>query len=354
MISMASSRHASLLAEQVERQRIGSEVDLDAPVTALFWCRDHAAFTLGDGSAVFSDASLRDQEQHSVHTTAILCAVPTPDGRGVITGGDDGAVRWTQPGAGTETVADIGRGWVDHVASASWGGIAWSENRKAACRLIDGTVIHLDLPSSCGGLAFAPKGQRLAVAHYGGVMVWSPSIKGASPMSLSWGGSHIGVSWSPDVRFLLSSMQENALHGWRLSDKANMHMGSYPTKPRSLSWSRSGKLLATSGSQGAIVWPFKGKEGPMGQQAEEFARQESLTTAVAFHPKRDLLAVGHTTGLITLVNLADREELVLRGDENGAIDHLAWSGGGRHLAYASLTGFCGIMEMEDLIRERIQ
>ncbi len=351
---MASSSQASLRAGQAERQRIGNEVDLDAPVTALFWCADQAAFALGDGSVLFSDSSLQDQIRQSVHDGAILAAAPAPDLHGLITGGDDGAVRRILPEAEPETVAEIGRGWVDHVASAPWGAIAWAESRAAACMLSDGKIVRLDLPTSCGGLAFAPKGQRLAVAHYGGVKLWSLSIKGASPVNLPWGGSHIGVSWSPDARFLLTPMQENALHGWRLGDKANMHMGGYPAKPRSLSWSKNGKLLATSGSHGALVWPFKGKDGPMGERAEEFAPEESLSTVVAFHPKRDLLAIGYVTGLIKLVNLADGQALILRASQDGAVDHLAWSAGGRHLAYASLTGFCGIMEMENFIRERIR
>jgi WD40 repeat protein len=245
-------------------------------------------------------------------------------------------------------VADAGRGWVEHVAAAPWGAIAWAESRAAACMLPDRTLLRLELPSSCGGLAFAPKGQRLAVAHYGGVKLWSPS------QSLHWGGSHIGATWSPDARFLLTPMQESALHGWRLSDKANMHMGGYPANARSLSWSRNGRLLATSGSQGALVWPFKGKDGPISQQADEFARQRSLTTAVAFHPKRDLLAVGYANGLVTLVNIVSGRALVLRRGDDGAIDHLTWSLDGRHLAYASIEGFCGITELEGLIHERLQ
>lgn len=354
MMPMASSRYTSLRGEHVESPRIGSEADLDAPVTALFWCAGGAAFALGDGSVLFGDPSLRGQTRIPAHDGAILAAAPTPDLLGLITGGDDGRVCRIVPGTDPETVANAGRGWVEHVASAPWGAIAWAVNRAMACMLPDRTLLHLDLPSSCGGLAFAPKGQRLAVAHYGGVTLWSPSIKGAPSQSLVWGGSHIGVTWSPDARFLLTPMQESALHGWRLSDKTSMHMGGYPAKPRSLSWSRNGRLLATSGNQGALVWPFKGKDGPMGEQADEFARERSLTTAVAFHPKRDLLAIGYANGLLTLVDIANDRALILRRGEDGAIDHLAWGPDGSHLAYASIQGFCGIMEMEGFIRERFQ
>jgi hypothetical protein len=38
-------------------------------------------------------------------------------------------------------------------------------------------------------LAFAPKGVRLAVAHYNGVSLWFPNAQ-AAPEMLEWKGSH--------------------------------------------------------------------------------------------------------------------------------------------------------------------
>ena len=67
------------------------------------------------------------------------------------------------------------------------------------------------------GLAFLPKGYRLAAAHYNGVSLWFPNAD-ATPQLLEWKGSHLDATVSPDGRFLVTSMQENALHGWRLAD----------------------------------------------------------------------------------------------------------------------------------------
>ena len=41
-----------------------------------------------------------------------------------------------------------------------------------------------------GGLAFFPKGFRLAVAHYNGATLWFPNVK-AEPECLVWKGSHL-------------------------------------------------------------------------------------------------------------------------------------------------------------------
>ena len=62
---------------------------------------------------------------------------------------------------------------------------------------------------------FQPKGYRLAATHYNGATLWFPKVEGA-PQTLEWKGAHLDATFSPDGRFLVTSMQENALHGWRL------------------------------------------------------------------------------------------------------------------------------------------
>ena len=75
------------------------------------------------------------------------------------------------------------------------------------------------------GLAFAPKGFRLAIAHYNGVTLWFPNAS-ATPEKLEWKGSHLSVAFSPDGKFLVTAMQEPTLHGWRLAGRpAHAHVG---------------------------------------------------------------------------------------------------------------------------------
>ena len=122
----------------------------------------------------------------------------------------------------------------------------------------------LELSSAARGITFAPKGFRLAVAHYNGATLWFPNTE-AKPEFLEWKGSHLDITWAPDARFLVTSMHENALHGRRLvPDKGNMRMSGYPSKTRSLSWSSDGKWLATSGPVA-----FGSKEGPTGKPPRE-------------------------------------------------------------------------------------
>ena len=70
---------------------------------------------------------------------------------------------------------------------------------------------------------------------------------------------------SRDGRFLISAMQEPMLHGWRLSDRKDMQMSGYAARVRSFAFTADDKLLATSGANQLILWPFHGKDGPMGR-----------------------------------------------------------------------------------------
>ena len=86
---------------------------------------------------------------------------------------------------GTSVIAvDSGRRWIDHVAIAPDGAVAWSAGKQAFARAAKGLERSLDVPSTVGGLDFTPKGYRLAVAHYNGVTLWFPNAE-AEP-ELEW------------------------------------------------------------------------------------------------------------------------------------------------------------------------
>ena len=174
---------------------------------------------------------------------------------------------------------------------------AWSAGKQVSARDETGAVKIWSAPTTARGLAFQPKGYRLAATHYNGVTLWFPKVEGA-PQTLEWKGAHLDATFSPDGRFLVSSMQENALHGWRLADSRNMRMTGYPGKTRSLSWSHDGAWLATSGADAAIVWPFKDKDGPMGKAPRECGVREARVTKVAFHPRALVVAIGYADGLL--------------------------------------------------------
>jgi WD40 repeat protein len=317
------------------------EFPLGAFVVEAAFLGDVAAFALGDGTVRLATGPAA--ETVAVHSGAILVAAPTRDGR-LLTGGDDGWAALTDAAGKVERIAERPKKWIDHVAAGPSGAIAFASGRQAFVKLGDGRERTFDHPRAVGGLAFAPKGLRLAVARYDGVTLWWAGTE-AEPVMLEWKGAHLGVSFSPDGRNVVTTMQENALHGWRLDDGKDMRMSGYPAKPRSLSWSVKGRHLASSGANAAILWPFHFKDGPLGKPPLQLGAREALVTRVACHPREELVAIGYQDGMIMAVRFADAEEALLRRSGAGPISAFAWDEQGARLAFGTEEGAAGIIDI---------
>ena len=315
----------------------------DAQVTAAVFDGTGAIFALGDGSVRFEGG-----EFSAAHDGAILCAVAHPSGEGVITGGDDGRLIWHRRGdAGVLATSAKGQ-WIDAVdASAESGLIAFSAGKTLTVIDAKDAGFRRDFQHerTVSGVAFEPKGRRIATSTYGGAALWFARIAEQKPTFLKWAGSHTAVTFSPDGAFVVTAMQDAQLHGWRLKDQKNLRMGGYPSKVRSMSFLSNGQLLATSGAQGAVLWPFIGANGPMGREATEIGFDEgSLVALVASRPKHGLLAAGLNDGRVWLADPAGQGLNFLKADRGAPITALAMSADATRVAWADEDGNAGVAE----------
>ncbi|MGZ3281680.1 MAG: WD40 repeat domain-containing protein [Xanthobacteraceae bacterium] len=323
----------------VERTR---PVKADAPVVAAHFLGTTTVFVRGEETLLLVPKT-GDARTAAVHGGAILCS--TADADRIVTGGDDGKVVSSGAQGESAVVATDGkRRWIDRVAVGPNGAVAWSAGKQAFARSGKGPERMLDVPSTVGGLAFAPKGVRLAIAHYNGVTLWFPNAQ-SEPETLEWKGSHLAVRMSPDGRFVVTSMQEATLHGWRLADRKDMRMSGYGARVRSLDWTVGGKWLATSGSTQLILWPFQAKDGPMGKTPRILAPAEAQVEVVACHPKQEVVAVGYADGLVLLVRVDDGAEVLARRPSGAPVTALAWSATGSALAFGTEDGEGGVIDL---------
>lgn len=275
----------------------------------------------------------------------LLCAAPAQDGRSLVTGGEDGKVCRLESDGGFSVIHEAGKRWIDKIATGPQGVVAIGSGRFGAVIFSDGTSREISVERTIEGLAFAPKGMRLAIAQYDGVDLKWVNTKAPSQF-LEWKGAHTGVVFSPDGKYVVSTMQENALHGWRLTDNKHMQMRGYPAKTASTSWSPKGKWLATSGAPAAIVWPFFGKEGPMGKAPKELgAMGKTLVTHVCCHPAADMLAIGYENGMIMAASIEGEKIVSLRSGGEGAICAMGWDKAGGRLAFGSEDGEAGVVDV---------
>jgi WD40 repeat protein len=316
----------------------------DAYVTsARFDAEGRAVFALGDGAVRFEGG-----EAVEAHDGAILAAAVHPSGDGLVTGGDDGRLVWSRS-SGAEEIAKIPGRWIDAVAASPESRlIAFSAGRDlhvrdAADPAFARTFTH---EKSVSDIAFDPKGRRLAVATYGGAWLWYARIADQKPAKLAWAGSHVTLAWSPDGKFLISAMQENQLHGWRVADEKNMRMGGYPAKVKSLAFLAKGNLLATAGANGVVVWPFAGSTGPMGKQAAEIGYDEAaMVVRVAGAPQLPWVAAGLDDGRVWACDLTGQKLIPLKAEKGAPISALAITSDAKRVAWGCEDGNAGVADV---------
>jgi WD40 repeat protein len=322
------------LADRVRRS------DAGATIVGVHCLGRTPVFVLGEEALLF--AADDGERRVKVHGGGILASAC--DGKRIVTGGDDGRVVTTSmSGESAEIAADDKNRWIDQIALGPDNAIAFSAGKTAHVITGKGDKRTLDAPSTVAGLAFAPKGFRLALAHYNGVTFWFPNAAGAKPELFEWKGSHLAVTISRDGRFIVTAMQEPTLHGWRVVDRKDMRMSGYSARVRSLSWTADGGFLATSGSEQLILWPFDGKDGPMGRQPKLLARSEARCVQVACHPKQPVAAVGYADGTVWLVRVDDGALIEVRAADGQPVTALGWSSDGQVLGFGTESGEAGVL-----------
>ena len=304
-------------------QEEGQVIRSGAYVVAAMALGDRVITAHGDGRLrVFQGDAV--PREIGAHRGAVL-AMAADSQSSVITGGDDGRLLRVGVDGAVEELADFGSSWVDCVAAHSGAGLRACSVRKVVhVWRDDGEYETLEHPSTAGGLAFDTQGQRLAVAHYGGATLWERGAQGWESRSLEWAGSHIGITWSPDGEFVVTIMQENALHGWRLRDNAHMRMSGYPTKPRAMRWAGETPHLVTAGADQVVCWPFDAA-GPMGRVPLCVAHGgEQMATEVLDLPGQPAVLAGFQDGAVLLSELADKTQtIVVRGSTGVEVTAMA-------------------------------
>ncbi len=322
----------------------GRRLALGAGATAAHWIGEEACFALGDG-AIFFAASEGETRRVTAHNGVILSAALHPDGKRLVTGGDDGRLNLVTTDGAVATLAEFPK-WIDHVATAPVTGVIVAGVGKDAIVFRGDKETHrYTQPTSIGGLAIDSKGRRLVATHYNGATLRYVLTAEDKGTLLTWAGSHLAVTISPDADYVVTGMQENALHGWRLPEKTDLRMDGYPAKTRSFSWDKRGRWLATSGANAAIVWPFVGKLGPQSKAPLQLGERDALVTAVAFHPSEEMLAIGYTDGAALLARLTDNAIMELDEPGEGAVTAFAWSANGKRIAIGDDAGRGAIVEV---------
>ncbi|HEU5470443.1 MAG TPA: hypothetical protein VFV67_07305 [Actinophytocola sp.] len=274
-----------------------------------------------------------------------LCVGFSPDGRRLVTSGDDGTVRIWQP-------PQDGQAWPEPVVLHGHTNKVWSsmfspDGRSVASGSYDGTVRVWPLDGGepvvlrghrgeVSEIAFAPDGRTLASAGEDGVRVWDLA-GGTEPVLLTgFTGKPYSVAFSPDGRYLAASgHSDGVLQVWdraRLRDPVVVR--AEPGSQGHLSFSPDGSLLVSSSTDGAVrIWD------PTGQRPTvELPGHQGRSLTSAFGPDGHMVASGGQDGKVRVHGPESSANAVELHGHRGEVWSVAFSPDGRRVASVGTDG----------------
>jgi WD40 repeat protein len=279
------------------------------------------------------------------------------------TGGQDGAVKFWDATAGQHTAtAVLGHGWIEHLqwmprsvdAGPSPGSRPGGETsphlfaaagRTLAALRPDASLAHTfkPAPKTISALAAQPAGGCIAVAYFGGVVLWD-AADFIAQKELPYANAIHALVWSPDNKWLVSGNQDPSVHLWIPEQDVELHMSGYETKVKFLSFDHTSRWLATSGGREACVWDCTGA-GPEGREPAMLPH-EAPVCAVKFQNAHGLLATASQDGVVQLWSPERRQPLRATVRMPGAATKLAWSPDDEYLAIGSEKGMVYVLRCE--------
>jgi WD40 repeat protein len=240
------------------------------------------------------------------HTRAVLCLACSPDGRLLVSAGQDDAVRLWQLSSGAELrAAHTAANWRTlaispdgrQLAAGSW------EQSVLLCSVEQFTLINSleDLSAEVWSLAYAPDGHALALGQGDGIVRIQRFQPSARPLLLRghrWPVT--GLAFTRDVRTLISASHDGTLRIWdahwgqeRLVHECGVWLHSLALAPG------DGTLAVGTEDGRILLW-----SPPEERQHAELAGHRGPVSRLAFTPDGHWLLSSGEDGLVQLWDAA--------------------------------------------------
>jgi WD40 repeat protein len=161
-----------------------------------------------------------------------------------------------------------------------------------------------------------------------------------------WGGASLQVRWSNDGRWLATADQTASVHVYDIPKDNPLNMEGFESKVRALAFSADGKRLATAGSPVVTVWPCASAKGPDGARPIQVDGSESEVLALDFSPATGQLATGDGEGTLLVVTFEKGQFRRKRARLGTGISALAWHPTKPLLAVGHASGLVTWLSME--------
>ena len=212
---------------------------------------------------------------------------PASDGERLVTGGDDGRVAVTgRDGRRSELADDRRAAGSTRSRSTRAARVAWCAGKNVTARDDKGREKTFEAPSTARGLAFAPKGYRLAMSHYNGVTLWFPNLDAPARAARMEGLA--SRRHAVAGRALPRHLDAGERAAW-LAPAAGQGPHAHVRLPGEDALLSHGRMTATGWRPPAPTPPSSGpssrRRGRWARRRANAASAPAKVTRVAFHPK---------------------------------------------------------------------
>ncbi|WP_299848470.1 WD40 repeat domain-containing protein [uncultured Roseovarius sp.] len=198
--------------------------------------------------------------------------------------------------------------------------------------------IHLDHEVTCQ--AFSQDGRTLAAWGASTLSLISLRDLDATPRSIDCAGGVTEISWQKSGAHLACACSDESLCIVDVHGGTSQRVEGFPSPVRNAAFSENGNALVASGAFRLVGWDAR-------DLPQDDAPGTPLTTGkpgfvvlnvIAAHPKRNIVATGYASGLVTLASVGTPQDMMLHQERDTEVSSLYWSKTGEHLAIGFTSG----------------
>jgi WD40 repeat protein len=274
----------------------------------------------------------------------------------VLTGGEDGFLRrWSVNSDATTWEFSFGKGWVEALATTGTGEFAGASGKELRIwNKHSEEVFHTTFEHPVRQLQFLRNGEILVVSTPRKTIFLS--LTELKPLfALPHEASPLITAASSDETWLACGMADMGvmLFDLRSLEEEGLGIGPFATKPRHISWSSEGLVLAVGNGDRAVyinrmilalLHANREKEDQDIRRAISYSEYvQGKITALSYHPTEGWLAMGTDEGCIHVEETDSQIPLLQTTVAGGAIALLQWSPASDRLLYATEEGRIGCL-----------
>ncbi|MGB3242990.1 MAG: hypothetical protein WBB25_00530 [Sulfitobacter sp.] len=348
-----------LIAREWTLPSAAKRVVFNADATAL-------AFDCADGSlriAATADKASPNKRTRRAADTARLTIAPRTEPVGALKAADytkarstpvvadgpahfafgtqNGRVNTTTPGGTSVYLPHKASGPVTAVAATAHedGPLAYASGCDVLLHVSssDETPEVVTLPSQVVTLAFSPDGKALAIGHNDGTSVWtfaaeSPGFELDQKSTDLW--------WSRDGHWLACGLETPGFAVIDITRQTAVNHANFAAPVGAAAFGADSKTVIASGAYRVAAWDLHTPD----KNVETGKTGLILIDAIASCPTRNLVAVGYANGLVSIAQIGEPGEILLRENTGAGVTALAWSDDGKFLGVAGADCSAALVE----------